>query len=149
MDANAEGLAEFGTLAKSLNLTQEQAQQLIDLNGRRAQAQSAQFKQQLTEFYSDIGGLPETWAASVAADKEIGGDKSAEHLAVAKAALDKFGTPELTAFLKKTGAEGHPEILRAFFRVGQAISQDGFVPGRQGAPTPSAQGFYTKSNMNP
>jgi hypothetical protein len=37
-------------------------------------------------------------------------------------------------------------VLRTFFRVGQAISQDGFVPGRQGANTDPARVMFPSMN---
>lgn len=148
LDATVMG--EFGTLAKDLNLPQDKAQQLVDLHTKLQQGQAAAVKANVESFYADIGGMPETWAATARADKEFGGDKFDENLAVAKAALEKFGTPELETFLAKTGAGTHPELIRAFVRVGRAISEDSFVPGRAGAgKAATAQSMYSASNMNP
>jgi hypothetical protein len=145
-------MGEFKTLAQGLKLPQDKAQELVNLGGQVAKASADKFsnelKSQTEAFYADIGGMPDKWAETARADKEFGGDKFDENMAVAKAALDQFGTPELTAFLKKTQAESHPEVLRTFFRIGKAISQDGFVPGRSGA-SPSAQSMYANSKMNP
>ena len=40
-----------------------------------------------------------------------------------------FGTPELRDVLNMTGLGNHPEIIRAFYRAGKAISEDAFVSG--------------------
>lgn len=134
MQPDAELLTEFGALAKEANLPQEAAQKIVELAGKmvtgNATKAATAFNAQVTEFYSDIGGTPETWVAAAKADKEFGGEKFNENLALAKSALDQFGTPELSKYLMKTKAGNHPELLRAFVRIGKAISQDGFVPGR-------------------
>jgi hypothetical protein len=75
----------------------------------------------------------EAWGKEALADKEFGGEKFEENLAVAKKGLDQFATPELKNLLVQTKLGNHPEVLRAFFRAGQAISEDGFVPGRVGS----------------
>lgn len=129
--------AEFSALAKSLNLTQEQAQQLADFDVKRQQGGVAALEAQ-----------SQKWASDAQADKEFGGDKFAENLAISKKAMEKFAAPEFRAFLEKTKLGNHPEMLRAWFRVGQAISEDGFTTGRAGSGDKSvAQRMYP--NMNP
>lgn len=134
-------MGKFTEWAKANNLTQEAAQAAMDMAADMQLGTARQMQAAL-----DAQG--ETWASEVKADKEIGGDKLAENLAVAKTALEKFATPEFKAFLDSTKLGNHPEMLRAWLRVGQAISQDGFVPGRQGA-SADARGMYVNSNMNP
>ena len=141
-------MGKFSEIAKGLGLPQDKAQELVDLAVEMQGGNAKQIEAEVSEFYADIGGTPDKWPDAAKADKEIGGDKFDENLAVAKAALDKFGTPELQAFLLKTGAGNHPEVLRAFHRVGKAISQDGFVPGRAGGAN-DARSLFSKSNMNP
>lgn len=108
---------QFKELARDLNLTQEQAQKLVDLQASRVQAQAEAWDKQLSD-----------WADGARADKEFGGDKFDENIAVAKKALDKFGTPELRETLD-AGYGNHPEVIRLLYRVGKAISDDGFVAG--------------------
>jgi len=72
------------------------------------------------------------WLEASKADTEFGGDKIAENLAVARKALDKFGTPALRTMLDESGLGNHPEIIRAFYRAGKAISEDSFVPATGG-----------------
>ena len=73
---------------------------------------------------------------SARADKEFGGEKLDENLAIAKTALDKFATPEFTKLLNDTGLGNHPEVLRVFVRAGKAISPDSVIPGKA-APSPA------------
>ena len=124
VDANLKGLA------KDLNLSQEQAQKVADLGATMAQKWAADLQAQITT-------ASEEWAATVKADKDIGGDKLPENLGVAKAALDKFGTPELRELLQTSRLGNHPEVVRLLVKVGRAISDDASVV--TGAP-PTGEG---------
>jgi hypothetical protein len=72
----------------------------------------------------------EHWAQEARNDREFGGESLNGNLAVAKRAMDTFGTPELAKLLNESGLGNHPEVIRVFYRAGKAISEDGFVTGR-------------------
>lgn len=119
-----KGTTAFSEVAKELNLSQDAAQKVLDkmgpvIAGRHAEALS-QAKAQ--------------WVEATQNDKEYGGEKLSENLAVAKKALDTFGSPELRTLLNESGLGNHPEIIRAFFKAGKAISEDKFVPATGGSP---------------
>ena len=122
LDAN--GTTAFSEVAKELNLTQEAAQKVLDKMGPVIAGRHAEV---LTQAKAQ-------WVEGARGDKEFGGDKLTENLAVAKRALDTFGTPELRTLLNESGLGNHPEIIRAFFRAGKAISEDKFVPAGSGSP---------------
>jgi hypothetical protein len=126
MKADDAVMGEFQQLAKDMNLPQEAAQKLVDLGARMQVGTAEQMKTAL-----ETQG--KAWGEQALVDKEFGGEKFEENLAVAKKGLDQFATPELKNLLKETKLGNHPEVLRAFFRIGQAISEDGFVPGRVGS----------------
>ena len=112
-------LEQFSEVAKELKLTQDGAQKVIDkLSNAIAEKQANTMK-----------AASEQWIQSVNADKEIGGAKLNENLSVAKKALETFGTPELRTLLNESGLGNHPEIIRAFFKAGKAISEDRMVSG--------------------
>ena len=126
--ATMEKLTAF---AKANNLSQEKAQELVtmgaDLVKNNASAQIEALKSASVE-----------WQKQSAADKEFGGDKLDENLSVAKRAIDKFASPELRKLLGEfdpvanpggTGLGNHPELIRAFFHIGKAISEDSVVTG--------------------
>lgn len=119
---NPEVVDELKAFAKEKNLTQEEAQKLVDLGVKNAQGATAALDTKIEQVRRE-------WNEASRVDKEIGGDKLDENRAVAKRALDTFGTPELSKFLEETKLGDHPEVLRAFFRVGQAISEDRLVAG--------------------
>lgn len=119
VELDESGVAEFATIAKELKLPADAAKKLVDLEVKRVQAQQQAH-----------ATLVESWAESVKADKEIGGDKLNENLAVARKALDQFGSPELKDLLNATGLGNHPEVVKLAFKIGKAISEDGFVRGQ-------------------
>lgn len=110
-------------LAKELKLSQTDAQKAVDLAAGMVQRQ-----------HEAHAALVTSWTEQAKADKEIGGDKLNENLAVAKRALEAFGTPELRDVLNMTGLGNHPEVIRAFYRAGMKISEDGFIVGAAKAP---------------
>lgn len=126
---------EFTDIAKEAGLSAEQAQKFADVGAKMAQRQAEQHAM-----------LVASWADSAQADKEFGGDKFSENLAVAKTALDKFASPELKAFLDTTGFGNHPELIRAFYRAGKAISEDGLVKGAVPTVTDPARKMFPSMN---
>lgn len=117
LDTAAAG--EFTEIAKELKLTQEQAQKVADIGAKMAQRQA-----------ESHANLVAQWTEQVKTDKEIGGDKLAENLGVARKAIETFGSPELKDLLNSTGLGNHPEIVKLAFKVGKAISEDGFMTGK-------------------
>jgi hypothetical protein len=134
------GVKAFSEFAKDSNLSQDAAQALLSkMAPAMAQRQADAVEAARTE-----------WANLSTADKEIGGDKLTENLAVAKKALDKFGTPELSKLLNESGLGNHPEIIRVLYRAGKAISEDTFVGGGgQGKTEPETVAQRMYPNMNP
>lgn len=128
----------FGDVAKELNLTQEAAQKVID-KVMPVMAQRAQ---------DQVKATRESWATAAKADKEIGGEKHAEALALAKQGRDPFASPELIQLLDESGLSEHPEFIRMFSRIGRATREDAFVAGRT-TQSSDARNFYSASNMNP
>lgn len=135
VELDTEALKDFEPVARDLNLTNEQAQKLVDaypkilagVQQRQAEAWQAQTEQ---------------WAADVKADKEIGGDKLTTNLSAAQRALDQFGTPELKEYLEGTGLGNHPELVKAFIKIGKAMSEDGMVDGSNQGPRTAAEVLY-------
>lgn len=127
---------EFTAIAKELKLSAEGAQKLADVGAKMAQRQA--------EAHAN---LVESWVEQVKTDKEIGGDKLNENLAVARKAVDAFGTPELKDFLNATGLGNHPALIKAFYKAGKAISEDAFVKGTtKGPETDMAKKMYPTMN---
>ena len=128
----------FGEVAKDLNLSQEAAQKILD---KVEPVMAAQQNEALQAASTE-------WAEASKTDKEFGGDKLNENLAVAKKAMDQFASPELRALLNESALGNNPEVIRMFYRVGKAISEDGFVVGgnAKNSEQTTAQRLYP--NMN-
>lgn len=129
-ELNGEVAEQFTTWAKDLNLPQDKAQAVAAMGAQLVQqAQAAQ---------------QEAWAAQVAdwrkeveTDKEFGGPALAENLGYAARAIDTFA-PELREVLDSSGMGNHPVLVKAFIRIGKAISEDRLVGGAQQSPGVSA-----------
>lgn len=115
-------LNDFKSTAKELGLNPEQAKKLVDLRVKYAQSLQAKHAEAVGK-----------WRGDSQVDKEFGGDKFQENLAVALKARDTFATDELKSLLQSTRLGDHPEVVRLFYRVGKALAEDKFV--KQGATT--------------
>lgn len=120
-ELDTEFVKVYSEVAKELNLTQENAQKLIDKVSPVIQQQQM----------ARIEALRTEWADQSKSDKEFGGEKLEENLGIAKQALDKFGSNELKDLLNASGLGNHPELIRFFVKAGKALSADTFVGGHQ------------------
>lgn len=104
-------------LFKELGLSQDNAQKLVNFQAdqvkAQAQAQADAFEQ-----------LKNDWKTQSTSDKEIGGDAFKENLSHARAALDKFGTPELSELMESYGIGNNPEMIRFMMKVGKLTQED-------------------------
>lgn len=106
----------FKSLAAENGLSQEAAQKFVDL-----QAQLNQKQQQ------SIAGITQQWAKDARADTEFGGAGFDRNVGLAQQALSAFGSPALTDLINQTGLGNHPEVIRTFWRIGRALSEDGRI----------------------
>ncbi|MGS6298186.1 peptidase [Enterobacter hormaechei] len=135
VELDSDALKDFEPVARDLNLTNEQAQKLVDAYPKilaGVQQRQAEAWQKQTEG----------WAETVKADKEIGGDKLTANLSAAQRALDQFGTPELKEYLNATGLGNHPDLVKTFVKIGKAMSEDGMVTGKESGQRSAAEVLY-------
>lgn len=135
-ELDTSALEQFEPIAREMNLTNEQAQKMVDLYGTKIMPM---VQQQQVEAWQKT---TEQWAADVKADKEIGGDKLTGNLSAAQRALAQFGTPELKEYLEGTGLGNHPELVKAFVKIGKAMSEDGMVTGKESGQRSAAEVLY-------
>lgn len=136
MDAGVQ--AQFEAVARELNMPQEAAQKLLETMSPKIQeAQAAQMIK-----------VREGWVAEMKADKDLGGSKLDENLAVAKKAMDTLATPGFKTFLNESGLGDHPEMVRLLVKAGRAISEDKPSGQGNGAANPRqiAKTLYPSSN---
>ena len=113
-------LDEIAAYAKERGLSQEQAQSLVDMQSKAMQDQQEQLK-------ADHESTVDKWEADVKADVELGGDKYGENLELAKRGMERFFTPDFTKYINETGFGNHPEVIRGFMKIGQALADDKLV----------------------
>jgi hypothetical protein len=127
---------EFTTVAKDLNLTQDQAQKLADLY-------TAQISAQKDTWDTMVEG----WRAEAEKDPEIGGEKFQENLASARGAVKEFGSNEFRDMLNTTGVGNHPAMLKFLYRVGEELREGSADTSHGGSGTGTsktlAQRLYT------
>ena len=107
-------------LFKEAGIDQAQSQKFIDLY-------AAKMQEAEQEKLDTFNQLRQDWVKQSKSDPDFGGDKFNENIASAKAALDKFGTPELSKLLDDFGVGDHPEMIRFMVGVGRLTQED--TPG--------------------
>lgn len=130
---------QFGDICRDLNLSNSAYQKIVAKMGPvMAERQSARLEEVKKEFL-----------AQGRADKDMGGANWAVTKAEASKAYVKFVDPETRAFLKQTGLDCHPGIIRAFNNVQKAVADDTVVRGQASSgKLDPAKAFFYNSNMN-
>lgn len=118
MKLDTKLLTDVAPVLKELGLTQASAQKVVNLYAEKV---IPSIVAQLDAAREQQG---KDWEAATKADKELGGDKFAENLEVAKSTLTKFGSPALTKLLNESRLGNHPEVVRFFHKIGRAIAED-------------------------
>ena len=122
---DAARVAEIQTFAKEKGLNETQAQAILD---RESNAVKTVLEQQQQNHSAQVL----KWHEDVKNDPEIGGEAFAQNAHYAKVASEKFLSPEFRQILTETGFGNHPELVRAFAKIGKAMSSDSLVrPGAQ------------------
>lgn len=148
----AEGLRvddDFLGTAKAkfaeLGLTQQQAQELIDLQN---QLMLKQDQTLLHEVGRQTQELVKKWEDEVRADEELGGANLAEKIAVAKSAATALDCEEIIGVLQQANLGSNPAVIRFLYRAGKALGEGKYVVGKQAAGTkPLAELLYEESKM--
>lgn len=141
MAMNQAALDKFLPLAKEMNLSQEKAQQMVDLFAEQIGA----IEQGSREAWER---QKQEWTEAVRKDPELGGANYDATLQHSQAFVARFGDAELQTLLDEYGVGSHPALVRAFAKAGKAAAEDTF--GRvdpPGAPRSIANKFYP--DMNP
>ncbi|MFT4300552.1 MAG: hypothetical protein QM579_02240 [Desulfovibrio sp.] len=77
------------------------------------------------------------WREEVAQDPQLGGTHMAANVARAQLALDRFDQGRhIGRLLEESGYGNHPEVLRFFNRVADALMEDSLVRGEPGSSMP-------------
>lgn len=119
-------MADLTKLAGEIGLDKEGAEKLAPVGAKLFEQGGEAATKQINEGYEAIRA---DWREQVANDPVLG---SREQMAVADAGLEAYGTPALRQLLDDTGIGDHPEIIRAFHKIGKTVKQDQFERGGSG-----------------
>jgi hypothetical protein len=125
IELDTEITDQFKGVAKELNLTQEQAQRVVELG--------AQMRQRDAEA---IIATRQEWLDQSKSDTEFGGDKLDASLGVAKRAISAFGNDAFVQLLNQTGLGNHPEFIRFAMKAGKAVAEDEVITSGNKQSTP-------------
>ena len=132
---DAEAVALATPAFQALGLSNEQAQSLMPVAAEWARGLQERGQQQMME---QVAAQRREWFETARGDREIGGANWDASTARASRALDALGFPKGSGFralLDESGLGNHPEMIRAFARIGRAVAEDGFE--RPGTPSAS------------
>lgn len=132
---DADVMKEFENNARELDLDQAAAQKIANLGAKMSAKLQSDLKSKVETAHKE-------WAAAAKADPEFGGEKLEANLGIAQKAIAQFASEPLKALLRDTGLGNNPEVIRLFWKVGQAISEDKLIPG--GKAPASDGGFLLK-----
>lgn len=133
MSFDDEAFAVADPVFRKLGLSNDQAQELMPVAADFAKrAGAAAIAQHEIDKASAFTAMKREWLENAKGDAEIGGAKWDASTAAAAKALDALGFvkgSEFRKFLDESGMGNHPEMIRAFTRVGQRVSEDTFMRG--------------------
>lgn len=126
--------AEFGTVAKGLNISQTGAQELVDLYVKHVQeANNAPYK-----AWTDV---QDRWRGEINSDPDIGGSKlSGVKVSIGKL-FDSLGDAKMTDAFREamdyTGAGNNPAVVKFLYSLAKRLTEGG--PVRGGGPSTEGQ----------
>mgnify|MGYP006127824379 FL=1 len=115
-DTELDGFREF---AHDSGFTQEQANNILNLYSNILEEESNASTQQVED---------QKVQTEIDLQREWGKNYDGK-LDYAKRAFGQIGTPELSKLMDESGMGNHPEVIRAFSRVGEMLGEDSLVIG--------------------
>ena len=122
MEIDKDLLEKSVPVLKELNLTQDQAQKLVDLQA----GFTKQTAEKAAKAWKDtIDG----WVNEAKSDKEFGGANFNTNLAIAKVGIKEFGDTQFSEMLEFTGVGNHPAMIRFLMKVGKVVKEADILQG--------------------
>ena len=114
-------MADFAAWAKENNISQANAQKLVDINSEAVKRVSEDGKKA-----NDVAikKMTDTWIQAQKDHPEYGGAAHKESVATARLAVEKLGGAELRETFDKLGVGEHPVLFNAFVRLGNLMKDD-------------------------
>lgn len=122
MELEPEAVGKFKEFAATKNLSQEDAQGLLNMH-------TDALKEAALRPYQAYKELQETWIKEITADPEIGGDNLPKVQRTIASAIDKYGDDAFRDAMKLTGAGNNPAVVKFLAKVSSALTEGGLITG--------------------
>lgn len=129
-ELDEQALEKFEALAKDANLSQEMAQRFVDQFVERLQSMQEESSVALQEQGQE-------WLKELKNDPDYGGKRLKSTQSDCARAMRVFGSRDLDELLDSTQLGNHPAMIKAFARIGKAMSEDITVVGKHAAAEPA------------
>lgn len=153
-DMDTELLAKFKPLAQSASLSQEAAQQFMDIHVESMMKVTKDPEFREAVYAAEHAGKLKAWEKQVMDDPEVGGENAPEALSKALAAVEALDkeVPGLAALVKDAsiGLGSSLVAVRFFSKLGNRIKASGSFPsgGNGGVEKTAAEIMYPDANQN-
>lgn len=149
MALDADLLGEATPVFKEIGLTNEAANKLMPFAAKLLEKSRTSFETQMAEAGA---AQRKTWLDEAKAAEDIGGAKWDATIGVAAKGLDamgfKAGTP-FRALLNDSGLGNHPDMIRAFAKLGELAGEEGdFARADAGAPGDALSEMYPNNRRS-
>ena len=136
-------VAQATPVFKDLGLSNEQAQKIVDLYAGQVLPEVSKTVQLETLKLLGLEGIG-SWAEQLKTDPEIGGAQLEKTKAMAAQAMSAFATDGLKQLLHTSRLGNHPEMVRLFAKIGEAIGEGTIHNGNPSGATPATgpEAFY-------
>jgi hypothetical protein len=114
---------KISPLFKELGMTQDNAQRLVDFYADGV----ARVHNASIQAWADQQA---EWQQASENDPEYGKGKYDASLVIAKSAVRELGGTALMKAIEETQMGSHPEVIRAFWKIGLAMKEDGVEIGK-------------------
>jgi hypothetical protein len=111
----------YVAVAKKHGLKGEAAQEFFDLALKAGTESRTTYEKEVADTWAKE---KDAWLTEAKTDKEIGGAKFDESVALANKAVMKFGGQELLMVLVQSGIGRRKEVIAAFAKIGRSVSED-------------------------
>jgi Ca2+-binding RTX toxin-like protein len=128
MELDTDAIAVAEPIFRELNLSNEQANKLVGVYAELGKKATEKVATMIAETDAQVR---KDWLNEAKDADDIGKAKWNETLNLSARALDALGYPKGSPFRKlldDSGLGNHPEMIRAFRKIGEAVTEDGVFP---------------------
>ncbi|WP_320169527.1 endoprotease [Maridesulfovibrio sp.] len=115
--------SRFRNFAHENGISAELAQKLVDFSNQLETVRMEEQHYQVEEWEKQLRAMP-GWQ----------GRNYSRNVGIARQALRTFASPELAELIGTSGYGNHPEVVKAFYKVGKRLSEDSYLDSSRRTP---------------